>query len=285
MKKNRPYCLSIAGYDPSGGAGVLADIKTFEANKVTGMAVTTGITFQNDAEFMGVHWLGAIEILHQLRTLTKKFRFDYIKLGMVKDFETLSVIINELKDLNADVKIIWDPVLKASAGFEIHPAVDKNPVIDLCKKIFLLTPNMNEVTALTGENEEYRAVMELSRYCHVFLKGGHGRWENEKERKEKYGSDAPEEFPGITMDKQGAQNSFVQIQGRDYLFTSENKIFPFRAKKISAFSKHGSGCVLSSAITAHLAKGESLHRACLKGKQYVTEFLTSSKTLLGYHKI
>ncbi len=93
--------------------------------------------------------------------------------------------------------------------------------------------------------------MELSKYCNVFLKGGHSK----------------------------------EKQGRDYLYTTNGKVYPYRAKKISETGKHGSGCVLSSAITANLANGLSLQRSCLKGNDYVTKFLMSNKTVLGYHKI
>jgi hydroxymethylpyrimidine/phosphomethylpyrimidine kinase len=74
-------------------------------------------------------------------------------------------------------------------------------------------------------------------------------------------------------------------KGRDHLFTTEGKVFPYKSKQISETGKHGSGCVLSSAIAANLANGLSLQRAGLKGKDYVTKFLMSNKTLLGYHKI
>ena len=66
MSKERPCVLSIAGFDPSGGAGILADIKTFEQHKVTGMAVVTGLTFQNDSEFIGVSWVPIDEIKKQI---------------------------------------------------------------------------------------------------------------------------------------------------------------------------------------------------------------------------
>ena len=75
-----------------------------------------------------------------------------------------------------------------------------------------------------------------------------------------------------------------QKLGRDFLFTMDGKIFPYKAKEISKTGKHGSGCVLSSAITANLANGLSLQRSCLKAKDSVTKFLISNKTLLGYHK-
>ena len=255
MNKTRPCVLSIAGFDPSGGAGVLADIKTFEQHRVQGMGVVTGLTFQNDSEFEGVNWIGINDILRQTEVLSKKFTFEFIKIGMVKDLEMIEGIINsKLKIQNSkgeQPKFIWDTILRASAGFKIHDSVDPEKLIPILKKIYLITPNTDEIKILSGGQDEMRAAKELSKHCNVLLKGGH----SEKNK------------------------------GKDYLFTTDGKIFPFKAKKISETGKHGSGCVLSSAITANLANGLSLQRACLKAKDYVTKFLMSNKTLLGYHKI
>jgi len=251
MTKIRPCVLSIAGFDPSGGAGVLADIKTFEANKILGMGVVTGLTFQNEDEFEGVNWIETSEILKQTELLFKKHKIEFVKIGMIKDLETLNNIVSYLTSQISHLKIIWDPILKASAGFEIHKTINKEKVTELCKNIYLITPNIDEIRILMNEKDEVIAAKELSEHSNVFLKGGH------------------------SADK----------KGRDYLFTTEGKVFPFSAKKVFETGKHGSGCVLSSAITANLAKGSKLQRACLEGKEYVTKFLMSNKTLLGYHRV
>lgn len=249
MPKERPCVLSIASFDPCGGAGILADIKTFEQHKMLGMGVVTGLTFQNDSEFDGVQWTGTNEIIKQIEVLTRKFKFEFVKIGMLQSLESLGAIISRLK--TNDSRLIWDPILKASAGFEIHKSFEREKLISILKNIYLITPNTDEIKTLTGETDEMKGAKSLSKYCNVFLKGGH----SEKKK------------------------------GYDHLFTTEGKIFPFRPKEISENRKHGSGCVLSSAITANLANGLSLQRSCLKGKDYVTKFLVSNKTLLGYHKI
>ena len=251
MSKERPCVLSIAGFDPSGGAGILADIKTFEQHKVLGMGVVTGLTFQNDSEFDGVRWIDTNEIIKQIEVLTRKYKFEFVKIGMLESLKVLETIIEKTKNQELRTKLIWDPILKASAGFEIHKGFEKEKIIFILKNIFLITPNIDEIRILTDENDEMKAAKELSTYCNVFLKGGHSK----------------------------------EKQGRDYLFTTDGKMFPYKAKEISKAGKHGSGCVLSSAITSNLANGLSLQRSCLKAKDYVTKFLMSNKTLLGYHKI
>ena len=259
MKKNkpqttnpkRPYVLSIAGFDPSGGAGVLADVKTFEANKVYGFGVMSALTFQNDSEFEKVEWIPLEKIMEQISVLQKRFQFDYIKIGLIENLEVLNQLILNLKSNISNPKIIWDPILKATAGFDFHNEINKKLLEEICKNIFLITPNMEEIRILMNENDELKAAQDLSSFCNVFLKGGH----NENDL------------------------------GRDFLFSTEGKEFSFRAKQKVEVGKHGSGCVLSSAIIANLARGYKLHRACLRAKQYTAEFLNSNKNLLGYHKI
>ena len=269
MRKIRPYALSLAGFDPSAGAGILADIKTFEQHKVIGMSVVTALTFQNDSEFDGVKWVETDEIIKQIEVLTRKFKFEFIKIGMIQNLETLAILISELRTKNSELKIIWDPILKSSSGFEIHKQFDKEKLISILKNSFLITPNIEEIKNLTAEQDEMKAAKDLSQYCNVLLKGGHAKSE-------------------VRSQKSEVNN---QTLGKDFLFLSpplrggREGQFSFKAKQISKIGKHGSGCVLSSAITANLANGLSLQRACLKAKDYVTKFLMSNKTLLGYHKI
>ena len=251
MSLARKYVLSIAGFDPSGGAGVLADIKTFESNKVYGLGVISANTFQNDTEFKNVDWIPVEKIIEQITILQKRFEFEYVKIGLIENLGVLNKVISHLNTQISNLKIIWDPILKASAGFEFHKEVDKLLLEKICRQLYLITPNVPEVLSLGSFQDATENAKQLSQYCNVFLKGGHA------EKK----------------------------VGYDTLFLKEGKQFSFRPKIKNVFPKHGSGCVLSSAITANLDKGEDLHRACLKAKQYTEKILSSNKTLLGYHKL
>lgn len=250
MKPLRPYILSIAGFDPSGGAGVLADIKTAEAHGVYGLGVVSALTVQNDREFESVRWVEWNEIKAQTEILLKRFPVRHVKIGLIRDMETFSRVVDLLRHHVPDIHITWDPILKATAGYEFHAVVDEKELTGLLRKINLVTPNADEAVKLSSGNDAMAGSAALAKYCDLFLKGGH------------------------LSDK----------RGRDYLFTG-TKSFSFRPGKISDTTKHGSGCVLSSAIAANLANGYSLPRACLKAKDYITEFMLSNKTLLGYHKI
>lgn len=250
MPKQRPYVLSIAGFDPSGGAGLLADIKTFEAHKVNGLAVCSALTWQNDITFKKVQWVNVEEMIEQAGLLFDRFTISYVKIGLVENWQTLYRLTQYLKSKNPKVKVILDPVLKASAGFTFHEKVKKEELVEILETVFLITPNWDEVKMLYPDQEPLEGSKALGKHCHVLLKGGHNK----------------------------------ENQGKDYLFYKD-KIYPFNPKKVVRYPKHGSGCVLSSAITAQLARGYKLHKACLKAKTYVSWFLGSNESLLGYHKI
>jgi hydroxymethylpyrimidine/phosphomethylpyrimidine kinase len=251
MNPIRKHVLSIAGFDPSGGAGVLADIKTFESNKVYGLGVISANTIQNDEEFEKVDWIPADKIIEQIDILKKRFDFGYVKIGLVENLEVLNTIILYLTSHISHPTIIWDPILKASAGYEFHKEVNKTLLEKIYKELYLITPNVPEALQLGIHTVATENAKHLSQFCNVLLKGGHA------EKK----------------------------VGYDTLFLKEGKQFSFRPKIKDIYPKHGSGCVLSSVITANLVKGEDLHRACLKAKQYTEKILSSNKTLLGYHKL
>lgn len=240
--------LSIAGFDPSGGAGILADIKTFEANRVCGMGALSALTIQNDTMFESLTWFEAEDILKQVSILSKRVTFSAIKIGLIKDLEVLKTVITGCKQLFPGCCIIWDPIVRASTGFGFHDNFEREPLFSILKQCSLVTPNTEEVQVLTGINNPTEASKELAMYCNVLLKGGHNKVE----------------------------------QGVDYLFMKDKieKIFP---TKKDVCPKHGSGCVLSSAIASNLAKGYDLITSCRNGKKYVEHFLSSNQTLLGTH--
>ncbi|MFA6923509.1 MAG: hydroxymethylpyrimidine/phosphomethylpyrimidine kinase [Bacteroidales bacterium] len=241
--------LTIAGFDPSGGAGILADIKTFEANEVYGIAAVTALTYQNDMEFNGLEWIPEKKIKRQIETVSKRYSFNFVKIGIIENLEILDNIVDFLKSINKKVKIIWDPVLKASAGFEFHKNIDKIKLKEICSNIYMLTPNLEELMKMFPSGDYKENAKELSRDCIVYLKSA--------------------------IDKEAKKIS-------DLVFYNQT-IDIFESEIINGFEKHGSGCVLSSAITANLAKGMSLHESCKKAKEYITIFLKSSSDLSGKH--
>jgi hydroxymethylpyrimidine/phosphomethylpyrimidine kinase len=247
MSDGRPFALSIAGFDPCGGAGILADVKAFELNKVQGLAVCTAITFQNDINFHAVKWMSIEDILKQVDVLFERFKINYVKIGLVENLMVLKEIISHLKKINPKVKIIWDPIVKASAGFTFHKEVSQSDLEEICKGIFLITPNLDEIKLFYNDIPAQEAAESLSGYTNVFLKGGH---------------------TPATMIK-------------DILWEKKEKQV-FVSDKIAS-DKRGTGCVLSAAILAGLAKGYSLQESCRQSKSYVTSYIKSNQGLLGHH--
>lgn len=244
----RPTVLTIAGLDPSGCAGILADIKTFEAHHVSAMAVCTANTIQNVTEFNKPNWIPAIDILAQLNLLQKESKFDFVKIGLIENFRLLNTIINELLNHNPGIKIIWDPIYKASAQYKFHTGIDQLELKIICSKLFLITPNLDEIKLLVPETSPADAGKYLSQFCSVLVKGGHS---------------------------EGASAT-------DTLYSSDS-IHQLESKKLTDFSKRGTGCVLSAAILSNLANSKDLFTACVEAKKYITNYLTSSNSLVGHH--
>lgn len=246
MQTERPFVMSIAGYDPSGGAGLLADIKTFEQMKVQGLGICTAMTLQTESRFFSLEWQPLEQILSGINVLMKNYPVRDIKIGVVKDAVFLNEIISTIKANHPEAKIVWDPVLKSTSEFSFFDLNTIPAIKDVLKHIDLITPNYYEYTVLQ-ENHVFQVGYGS---CSVLIKGGH--------REDQLGID-------ILIEK-----------GKEILIDPVDKTSAF-------YPKHGSGCVLSSAIASHLAKGENVEEACRKGKLYIEKFLTSNPTLLGFH--
>jgi hydroxymethylpyrimidine/phosphomethylpyrimidine kinase len=242
--------LNISGFDPSAGAGILAEIKTLQTLGVYGFGVCSALTFQNDSDFENVQWVSTGDIIKQIDVLLKRFDFPVVKIGLIENFDALNNILLYLKKEILGVKIIWDPIFNASAGFVFHDAITHADMEKLCKKIYLLTPNKIEVRKFTKDSFDKEEVIakRLSSYCNVLLKDGHGNGRMVK----------------------------------DILFTP-NAEFEFHHERLEGVKKHGSGCVFTSAISGFLAQGFTLEQSCEKAKDYIQSYLQTGEGQLGFH--
>lgn len=252
MERERPYVISLAGLDPSGGAGLLADIKTFESNRVYGLGVCTALTVQTDQHFLSVEWVPPNQVMEQARPLLNRFRPIYCKIGIVPDVQVLLKLVRSLHTLRPGIRIVLDPVLKASTGFAFHTGIEQTAWQQVLSYLYLLTPNYEEAQALGGHSDGQIAAARLSRHCAVLLKGGH----------------RPEQTGWDTLYGPG-----------------EPLPYSLRPSRGTLYAKHGSGCVLASAITAQLALGHTLPVACANAKEYTEKYLASHSSLLGYHQL
>ena len=230
-----PLILSVAGFDPCGGAGILADVKTAEFNGCMGMAVITANTIQTEDAFFSIGWVDEIQILNQLETLLQKYSFEAVKIGIVESFEVLRKILLLVRKYQPDVFIVWDTVLAASAGVDFVSNIQQETLITVLKSVNLITPNAKEVVRLTANVDELESAKWLSQHTSILLKGGH--------RETKLGVDT--------------------------LFYNDEVLEFLPEKKEGITPKHGSGCMLSSAIAAQMALGKSIAEACDLAKRFI----------------
>lgn len=245
----RPKVLSIAGFDPSSGAGITSDIKTIEQHEVYGLGVCSAITFQNENIFEEVDWLCAGKIKQQIDVLAKSHNFDVVKFGIIENISTLRDVIQHLKTINPNIQIVWDPVVGASAGYTFHKSIDNNSLFDVLRSIYLVTPNISESELLFGTSDPKNIQKLINEFqlCNVLLKGGHS-----------------------------------EGNADDYLIMDE-EIIIVPGTQFQNNSKHGSGCVLSASIACSLSKMINLQTACKNGKKYTEKFIESNNLLLGFH--
>ncbi|MCC9063104.1 hydroxymethylpyrimidine/phosphomethylpyrimidine kinase [Flavobacterium piscisymbiosum] len=250
MSTNRPIVLSIAGFDPIGGAGVLADIKTFEQHQVTGFAITTANTIQTENEFFEIEWTDLSFVIRSIETLFKSYNIQSVKIGIVPSLDYLNQILSVIKALSPTTQIVWDPVLKSTTDFNFTTIENQLELNKMLSKIDLITPNYNEAEILFPGFISNQLSLKNEISTSVLLKGGHNP---------------------------------IEI-GTDRLFLKD-EIIDFLPSNKKCFEKHGSGCVLSSAIASNLALNQTLTEACKNAKTYIEKFLSSNSTLIGYHYV
>lgn len=249
MSENRPFVLTLAGFDPSAGAGILADIKTFEQLKTYGIAIPTAYTIQTENQFVEMEWVTIEKVVFQIELFLKAYKIEAIKIGIVSSLSDLKFIIQKIRSIDSKVPIIWDTVLKSTTEFSFLEIENQQDLEFILQAIQLITPNQDEVLKLipnaisVEENLNY-----LRNHTAVLWKGGHKK----------------------------------ELKGTDILFTKNTEI-SIHPTLNNCSEKHGSGCVLSSAITAYLSLGENIEEACRKAKLYTEKILQSNLSKLAYH--
>ena len=249
MSENRPFVLTIAGFDPSAGAGVLADVKTFEQLKTYGIAIPTAYTIQTENQFIDLDWVAIEKVLFQIELFLNEYEIKAIKIGIVSSLSDLKLIIQKIRNIDGKVPIIWDTVLKSTTEFSFLEIENQKDLEYILQSIQLITPNHDEVLRLipntisVEENLNY-----LRNHTAVLWKGGHNN----------------------------------ESKGTDVLLTPNNESI-IHPTLDNCSEKHGSGCVLSSAIAAYLSLGENLEEACRKAKLYTEKILQSNLSKLAYH--
>ncbi len=238
--------LTIAGSDTSGGAGIQADLKTMTMNGVFAMSALTALTAQNTVGVQGIFEVTPEFLGMQIDSVFTDIRPDAVKIGMVASVELISVIAEKLTAYQAE-NIVVDPVMVATSGAKL---ISDDAVSALKEKLLplaaVVTPNIPEAEVLSGMKIEspedmVTAAEKISKeyHCAVLCKGGHSM------------NDA---------------NDLLYHDGT-YQW--------FNGKRIDNPNTHGTGCTLSSAIAANLAKGNNLETAVERAKEYISGALAA----------
>jgi len=227
--------MSIAGVDPSAGAGVFADLKTFQAIGVYGTGIVTALTAQNPYKFFSTQPVEKEYISEQIDSVLDAYEVEYIKTGMLYSPEIIKLVSEKIRDY--DLKAVVDPVMVATSGGDLT----KEDLADalnryLLPKSVLTTPNISEAEKLTGfkihsKEDAIRASEKI--ICDSLITGGH--------------------LDGINT---------INIDG---------EVSIVRQELIDTDNLHGTGCNLSAAITAYLAENNDLNTSILKALDYVYE--------------
>ena len=236
-----PILLSIAGFDPSCGAGTVADLKTFAAHGCYGVAAITSVTVQNTVGVEAVHNTPSAELREQLEVLAKDCDIAGLKIGMLGNRGNAAVVADFL-DAHKIAHVVHDPVIKSSSGAELLDSSGVKFVIsELLKRSTVVTPNISEAEALTGlaikdvgdMEAAARKLVELGARA-VIIKGGH---------------------MDRTIDVLFDGTELIQLGG----------------DRVKTEHTHGTGCTFASAIAAQLTSGRSLVEAATLAKVYVTK--------------
>lgn len=245
---NIPTCLTIAGSDSGGEAGIQADLKTFSHFNTFGTSAITATTAQNPQRIISLNPVSSKCLEDQLSAVLDFFSISHIKIGLLPTSEQIKIVAAKINKVS---QVVADPIMIATSGTRIMSESD----IDLYKKILLpkvsiLTPNWPEAEILSemkidSERDAITAIKKLFKLysCKVYLKGGHS-----------------------------------QEAGVDYFFDG-SKTWRLASEKLRIESSHGTGCRLSSAICASLSIGKNDLEAVTEAKNYVFTCLSNCSTL------
>jgi hydroxymethylpyrimidine/phosphomethylpyrimidine kinase len=235
--------LSIAGSDPSGGAGILADLKTFQSIGVFGMGVITAVTVQNTQKVFAVQGVRPEIVFDQIFCLFEDSEINAIKIGMVFSADIVKSISSAINRLPVKPPVILDPVMISKSGYPLlaDDAMDALVSI-LMPQADIITPNIPEAEAVSGISINNIEDMKSAAYtiaektgAKVIVKGGH-------------------------LDSEYAYDLVYDGMGFRVM----------EAPKIGSRSIHGTGCAFSSALAAYIASGEDFRTACDMAKAFIT---------------
>lgn len=245
-----PIALTIAGSDPSAGAGIQADLKSFAAAQVYGTSVISALTAQNSLGVSAVEPVSADFVAAQLQALLQDMNIAAAKTGMLHSAQVIDAVATVLA--NHTLPLVVDPVMISSSGRRLLDDQAVAALIDkLLPQTLLLTPNLDEAAALLNTAaaetdldmiDQARALLELGPKA-VLIKGGHSR---------------------------GNMATDLLVLSESLVALGEDRQYVFNSVRLQVGNSHGTGCTLSAAICAELAKGQPLVQAIDTAKHFIS---------------
>jgi len=254
--------MTIAGFDPSGDAGIIADIRTIEALGCTAVAAITSITFQNTRVYAGALHQNAPSVRAQVEAIATEHEIAALKIGMLPTAEIVREVARLIQEFHLPKPVI-DPVMESTSGGKLmDDGAYELLVTELLPRSCVITPNIPEAEKFAGLNildedsmrQAVARIRELGARA-VLIKGGHLKQESGVKRQK------PEEEKRQAVD----------------VLDDEGEVTVFRDDWIDARNVRGTGCMLSSAIACGLARGEALKSAVATAKQFVTRTIHNSQ--------
>lgn len=247
-----PLCLTIAGSDPSGGAGIQGDLKTFAAHGVYGMAVITALTAQNTRMVAGVLGVKAPFVVRQLQAVYDDIPTDFVKTGMLLNASIIDAVAGFFRKENT-VRLVVDPVMISSSGAQL---LRDRAVTAYIKRLFplaaLITPNNLETRHFSGI--EIKSVDDAVRASEILRDMG-----------------------AENVLVKGGDTKFVESDNKLYDILNEGgKIHVFERELVGARNSHGTGCAMAAAICCRLAAGNTLPEAVDLAGSYVGQALKNA---------
>jgi len=284
MKKTnsqkQPVCLTIAGVDPSGGAGIIADIKTFSAFGCFATAAIASLTFQNTQGVFGASHQTAETVRAQILPILDDFEVAALKTGMLPTGEIIEEVARIVSKNNLK-NFVVDPVVRSTSGFDL---ITDEALKVLIEKLFplshVITPNIPEAERIAQMKiesvEDIRQAAQIMQSFgakNVLIKGGHMPIADLEY------SEAIEELSSTERTKTKNPKSEIQNpKSVDFLFMGGEE-FTFSADFIETTATHGTGCTFAAAIAANLANGKTLREAVESAKKFVTEAIRTAPNL------
>ena len=277
-------CLTIAGLDPSGGAGVIADIKTFSAFGCFATAAISSITFQNTTGVFGALHQTAETVRSQVEPVIQDYTIDAVKTGMLPTREVIEETARLIQE-NKLKNVVIDPVVRSTSGFDLISDSALRSLVELLFPLSdIITPNIPEAERIsgikieTGDNIEKAArIMQSMGARNVLIKGGHLVNADFGLRNADLGRNATV-TKRADLESKGQKPKTKNPKARDFLFIG-TELHIFEADFIETTATHGTGCTLAAAIAANMALGKSLKEAVEISKKFVTDAIRTAPNL------